>query len=127
MSCKKQKTDGVAKLCPFIFKIQNPAGLRFDVISGADAGCTHFDSFDGTALIDFDILQIDFKLAFDIFHNVHTDTAGFFGETLAGDATAVAFGFAADGADLAHFIDLIIVNSQYLQKNMVAECCMKAK
>ena len=99
------------KLCPLFFKIKKPAwNLRFDVVSGADAGSAHFDSFDGAAFIDLNILQIDFKLAFDIFHNVHTDTAGFDRQTFTGNAAAVSFGFAADGADFTHFTDLIIVN-----------------
>jgi hypothetical protein len=86
--------------------IQNPetAELRFDVVAGADAGSAHLNSFDSAAFVDFDILQIDFKLAFDIFDDVHTDTAGFDRQTLTGDAAAVAFGFAADGADFTHFV-----------------------
>ena len=97
------------KLSPFIFFLTGIGGLRFDVVAGADAGGTHFDRFDGSAFIDFDVLQIDFKFAFDVFNDVHTDTAGFDRQTFTGDAAAVAFGFTADGADFTHFIDLILL------------------
>jgi len=79
-------------------------GLRFGVVAGTDAGGTHFDTFYGAVIIDPDILKIDFESAFDIFHDVHTDTAGFFRQTFAGDASAVAAGFTADRANFAHCI-----------------------
>ena len=71
-------------------------------MSGADASGAHLDSLDGAAFIDLDILKIYFKGTLHVFDNVHTDTAGFLGQTLAGDAAAVAAGLAAECADFAH-------------------------
>ena len=78
------------------------AALRFGVVAGTDASGAHLDSLDSAAFIDFNILKIDFKSTLHVFDDVHPDTAGFLGKTLTGDATAVAAGFAAECADLAH-------------------------
>ena len=78
--------------------------LRFFVIAGADAARAHLDGLDRPAGVDLDILKIDFKSALHIFDDVHTDAAGFLGQTLAGDAAAVGLGFAAHFADFAHFV-----------------------
>ena len=83
--------------------------LRLLEIAGANASCAELDSFNCTAVVDFDGLKVDFKGTFGILHDVHTDTAGLLGQTLAGDAAAVGFGLAANSANSAHFILAVLV------------------
>ena len=95
----KKNTDEVFTLRPLQIRLKYRTQLRLGVVSGTDAGSTHFDSLDSAAFDDFDILKIDFKGTLDVFDNVHTDTAGFLRQTLTGDAAAVAAGFTAEIAD----------------------------
>jgi hypothetical protein len=48
-------------------------------------------------------LDIRMKSAFIIFNHVHTDTAGFFGKSFAGDCPANNLSFATHCANVAHF------------------------
>ena len=80
--------------------------LRFGVVTGTDASGAHAHTLGLAVHENANRLDIGDEGTFDVLNDVQTDTAGHFGKTFAGDASARDFLFTAHHTYVAHLVYL---------------------